>query len=102
MRPLGEGDPTAIIFPTLIVLVVGIGLFMLATFVFRKKVKQVEDVPPAGFTLSDLRQMHKSGQMSTEEYERARAKLVAVTKHAAAAPAATPNPGRRGDTQGTI
>ena len=60
---LAEGDPTAIIFPTLIVLIVGIGLFMLATFLFRKKVKEPDEIPPAGFTLSDLRQLHKSGQI---------------------------------------
>ena len=93
---LAEGDPTAIIFPTLIVLIVGIGLFMLATFLFRKKVKEPDEIPPAGFTLSDLRQLHKSGQMSDEEFERARAKLLAVTKHAAAQPPAAPPPKREG------
>lgn len=45
----------------------------------RKWVK--EDGPAikqdAGFTLSDLRALHKSGKISTEEFERAREKIVA-------------------------
>ena len=33
-------------------------------------------VSPIGFTLSDLRQLHKQGQMTDEEFERAKAKIV--------------------------
>jgi hypothetical protein len=36
-----------------------------------------------GFTLGDLRQLHKSGQLSTEEYEKAKEKIVAAAKRAA-------------------
>ena len=35
-----------------------------------------------GFTLSDLRQLHKAGQMTDEEFERAKTKMVAATKAA--------------------
>ena len=45
---------------------------------------------PAGFTLGDLRQLHKNGQMTDEEFERAKAQVVAAMKKAAeraAAPA---------------
>jgi hypothetical protein len=84
---LADGDPSAIIFPTLIVLLVGILLFVIATFIFRRKVKEPDETPPAGFTLSDLRQLHQSGKMNDAEFERAKAKLLAVTKHAAAAAA---------------
>ncbi len=53
----------------------------------------------AGFTLSDLRQMHKSGQMSDEEFERAKAKIVEAARRTAdrdaAAKADTPPRSRR-------
>lgn len=46
---------------------------------------QEPDAPAAGagFTLADLRQLHKNGQMSTEEFERAKAKVVENAKRAA-------------------
>ena len=37
-------------------------------------------VSPIGFTLSDLRQLHKQGQMTDEEFERAKAKLLGSAK----------------------
>jgi hypothetical protein len=47
--------------------------------------KWVRDAGPAprqmGFTLSDLRQMHRDGQLSTEEFERAKEKIVATARH---------------------
>jgi len=45
-----------------------------------------EDVPAAGigFTLSDLRQLHKQGQMTDEEFERAKAKIIGGAKAMAA------------------
>src|SRR5688572_769627 len=36
--------------------------------------------PAIGFTLSDLRQLHRQGQMTDEEFERAKAKMVASGK----------------------
>ena len=39
--------------------------------------------PPAGFTLSDLRDLHRNGQMTAEEFERAKGKIVAAAKAAA-------------------
>ena len=41
-------------------------------------------VSPIGFTLSDLRQLHKQGQMTDEEFERAKAKIVGSAKAMAA------------------
>jgi hypothetical protein len=38
---------------------------------------------PAGFTLGDLRQLHKNGQMTDEEFERAKAQVVAAMTKAA-------------------
>jgi hypothetical protein len=40
--------------------------------------------PGIGFTLSDLRQLHKQGQMTDEEFERAKAKIVGGAKAMAA------------------
>src|SRR3712207_8783046 len=37
----------------------------------------------AGFTLADLRQLHKSGQMTDEEFEKAKSKVVEAAKRAA-------------------
>ena len=34
----------------------------------------------AGFSLSDLKQLHREGKISTEEFERARAKMVGAAK----------------------
>ncbi len=42
---------------------------------------------PAGFSLSDLRQLHAAGQMSDEEFERAKAKLIQLTQKATEAAA---------------
>ena len=39
-----------------------------------------EAAPSIGFTLGDLRQLHKEGEMTDEEFERARAKMMAGAK----------------------
>ena len=46
----------------------------------RKRLSPNEDFRGPGFTLSDLRQLHKSGQISDDEYERAKAKLIGGLK----------------------
>jgi len=37
-----------------------------------------------GFTLGDLRRLHDEGQLSDEEYEKARTQMIAATQRAAA------------------
>lgn len=49
----------------------------------RRRLTGPDDSSGAGFTLSDLRQLHKSGQMSDEEFERAKSKVVDAAKRAA-------------------
>lgn len=50
---------------------------------YLKRWLQKEDEPvSAGFTLSDLRQMHKSGQMTDAEFERAKAQIVDAARRA--------------------
>jgi hypothetical protein len=50
----------------------------------RRWMKEEEDVPTTpggiGFSLSDLRQLHREGKMTDEEFERARSKMVAAGK----------------------
>ena len=67
-------------------LLVGVIVLLLATVWIRKHFLSggADDVTaPAGFTLGDLRQLHKNGQMTDEEFERAKAQLVSATKKAA-------------------
>jgi hypothetical protein len=69
----------------------------------RRRLTSPDETSGVGFTLSDLRQLHKSGQMSDEEFERAKAKVVdaarrvAEREKAAAAGAARPGGARPGD-----
>jgi hypothetical protein len=53
----------------------------------RRWLKEDDDTTSSGgigFTLSDLRQLHKQGQMTDEEFERARAKMVEAGRAMAA------------------
>lgn len=76
----------------LIVLIVG--AFM-AVMWLRRWIKD-DDVPTAkiGFSLTDLRELHRRGEMTDEEFERARAKMTASAK-AIAASIPDPAGGRR-------
>jgi hypothetical protein len=62
----------------LIVLVI---LAFLAYAAFKRWMKEpAVSSGGGGFTLSDLRELHRQGKMTTEEYELARAKMVASAK----------------------
>jgi hypothetical protein len=50
----------------------------------KRRLQRPDVTAGAGFTLSDLRQLHKSGQMSDEEFERAKDKVVDAARRAAA------------------
>ena len=56
------------------------------------------DEPDAsgGFMLSDLRRLHREGQMSDEEFEKAKARVVDAAKRAAARDAGQTQPKRDG------
>ena len=77
-----------------VLIVMIVGAFM-AVMWLRRWIQE-EDVPTAkiGFSLTDLRELHRRGEMSDEEFERARAKMTAQAK---AATANMPDPagGRR-------
>jgi len=49
----------------------------------RRRLQRDETLGNAGFTLSDLRRLHKSGQMNDEEFERAKATVVDAARKAA-------------------
>ena len=55
--------------------------------------REEQDQPlGVGFTLSDLRQLHKSGQMSSEEFEKAKAILLAAAQKPNVTPKSTDRP----------
>lgn len=62
---------------------VGLVLVGLMLVSYIKRRLGEDDAPAsAGFTLSDLRQMHKSGRMTDEEFEKAKAMVVGAAKRA--------------------
>jgi hypothetical protein len=66
-----------------LVAVVVVGLVVVSRV--RKRLTAADDQPGAGggFMLSDLRRMHKEGQISDEEFERAKARVIDAAKRAA-------------------
>ena len=79
-----DDDPFSIFFACicLLILVAG-GAY--AVIWLRRRYWGPDDeggVPQVGFTLGDLRQLHKSGRLSAEEFERAKEKIVAAAKRA--------------------
>src|SRR4051794_37526027 len=60
--------------------VVVLGFYALAKV--KQWAKRHDDVPAAGFTLGDLRALHKSGKLSTEEFEKAKTLIVEAAKRA--------------------
>ncbi|MGB7158537.1 MAG: SHOCT domain-containing protein [Tepidisphaeraceae bacterium] len=79
---------------SLVVIVLVVGGFVAISWL-RKWMKE-DDIPSGGtgFGLGELRQMHARGELSDEEYERARGKMTAAAK---AVTASMPDPagGRR-------
>ncbi|MDB5296978.1 MAG: hypothetical protein JWO31_2961 [Phycisphaerales bacterium] len=75
--------------------VVVVGLVIVSQI--RKRLNEAEDPSKAagGFMLSDLRQLHREGQITDEEFEKAKAKVIDAAKRAAARDAAKADPPRR-------
>ena len=72
---------TSILIWSLVLLAVVLAGFVVVSLVKKRYTKQDEGLT-TGFTLSDLRQLHKQGKLSTEEFERAKAAITASTKAA--------------------
>jgi hypothetical protein len=74
--------------------VVMVGLFIVNKV--KKRVQETDAEPGAGFSLSDLRALHKEGKMTTEEFEKAKAKVVEAVKRANARKEAEGQAGGKG------
>jgi hypothetical protein len=64
-------------------LLVLIGLVVVAAMLvlyLRKWYSSPDSTPSAGFTLGDIRQLHRDGQMTDEEFERAKALILGQTR----------------------
>jgi hypothetical protein len=86
MTILAEADTTDLFIPTLIVLAV-IALLIGAIALVRKRMfseaEDLTDDPMTGFSLSSLRQLVKDGKMTQDEFDAAKAQIVANTQRAA-------------------
>jgi hypothetical protein len=96
-----DTDSFSVVFACMMLLIfVGGGLYAVIWLRRRFWGGEEEDVPHTGFTLGDLRHLHKSGQMSTEEFEKAKGKIIEAAKRAAERDAASvkPTPQRPGQS----
>ncbi|MDB5174078.1 MAG: hypothetical protein JWN51_2851 [Phycisphaerales bacterium] len=95
---LAEVPPLSFFTWLLVLMVILIAGMYVARHI-KKRLKDTDEPTGPGFTLSDLRQFHKSGQLSDEEFERAKAKIIVASKAAALReppkPAAPPTWDRR-------
>lgn len=64
---------------TVVLIVIVLAGFVAAIQV-KKWARQDEESGGENFTLSDLRRLHKAGKMTAEEYEKARAAIVALAQ----------------------
>jgi uncharacterized membrane protein len=64
-----------IFFWSFILIAVIIGSFVVVALIRRQYFRQ-EIFPKEGFTIAELRELRDSGQMSNEEFEKARAALI--------------------------
>ena len=76
----GDGGGVFVWLGALLVLVVG--LFVVVVWV-RRRLSPNEDFRGEGFTLGDLRRLHNAGQLSDEEFEKAKAGMIAAAQAAA-------------------
>lgn len=75
---LASGE-TSILLWSLVLMGLVIAGYVLATWV-RNKLREPDDPTSGGFTLGDLRDMHRNGQLSDEEFERAKQRLIGVLR----------------------
>jgi uncharacterized membrane protein len=74
---LAQSDITSSIYIwSLILIVMVVAAFILVTWV-KKKVRQTDEPVSIGYSLADLRQMLHDGQITQQEFERARGRLTA-------------------------
>ena len=82
MDPLAQSrSPLPVIFWSAALMGAIFVLYVLMSWLRRKYLKPEEE-QSAGFTLSDLRRLHKEVKLSTEEFEKAKSAIVEGTKAA--------------------
>lgn len=79
---LAQGSEPSVFLWVLLLIVLVIGLFGLVVWL-RRRLSPNEDFHGEGFTLGDLRRLHQSGKLSDDEFEKAKAGLIAETRSAA-------------------
>jgi hypothetical protein len=99
---LADDDDTFSIFIACLFLLIIVASGAYAVIWLRKRFWGSEDdeVPFVGFTLGDLRSLHKSGRISAEEFEKAKEKIVAAAKRAAERDVKSANPKVRNQPPG--
>lgn len=79
-----DASATVSIFVLCLILIALLLVGFFAVAWLRRWMRRGDDVPAGGFSLGDLRALHKSGKMSTEEFERTKAQIVGALQRAAA------------------
>jgi hypothetical protein len=75
MTPSANESISIVVWSLIAVVAILIG-FTLVVWL-RKRLYQPDEAASAGFSLSDLRRLHREGKLSPQEYERAKAKMTA-------------------------
>ncbi len=75
--------PAASVIKLSLVLVVLVIAGWITVWQVRRRLTQPDESSGSGFTLSDLRRLHREGQMTDAEFERAKAKVVEAARRAA-------------------
>jgi len=80
---LADDDPFAIAFACLSLLIIVVAGAYVVMWL-RRRYWGADDgaAPSTGFTLADLRDLHRSGQISEEEFNRAKEKILAAHQRA--------------------
>src|SRR5690349_3878919 len=99
LPPLAQAATGSALVWTL-VLIFALVLMFGAVAAYRKWMKTDDTPTGPGFTLGDLRRLHKEGKMTTEEYEKAKAVLIGTTKAGADKPVLGDRPGPRTNPPG--
>jgi hypothetical protein len=81
---LSANNPAMVIVWSLSLLALLAAGYLVVSHLRRRYVQPKEDVPNTGFTLADLRELHRQGKMSDEEFAAAKAKVVEAAQRAAA------------------
>ena len=83
-----------------VVLILALMLLFGVVVIYRKWMNTDDTPSGPGFTLSDLRRLHKEGKMTTQEFEKAKTVLIGSLKAAADKPPNSPKSGPRTNPPG--